>query len=64
MWGGNLELGLLTRLAGSARVFSSYLISHKMFIKAFLKSQFPHKFVNLFFILVLAKDKLTDLWTI
>ena len=26
------------------------------------KSQFPYKFVNLFFILVLRKDKLTDLW--
>jgi len=26
------------------------------------KSQFPHKFVNLFFILALMKAKLTNLW--
>ena len=26
------------------------------------KSQFPHKVVNLFFILVIVKDQLTDLW--
>jgi hypothetical protein len=31
-------------------------------LKSFCKSQFPHKFVNLFFILVIVKDKLTDLW--
>ena len=34
------------------------LISHKVF----WKSQFPHKSVNLLFILVVIKDKLTDLW--
>ena len=28
----------------------------------FCKSQFLHKSVNLFFILVIVKDKLTDLW--
>ena len=33
-----------------------------MFQKSFGKSQFPHKFVNSFFILVIIKDKLTDLW--
>ena len=32
-----------------------------VFIKLFCKSQFPHKSVNLFFILVIIKDKLTDL---
>jgi len=37
------------------------LISQKVFIKSFFKSQFPHKSVNLFFILVTMKDKLTDL---
>ena len=36
------------------------LISQKVF-KSFCKSQFPHKFVNLFFISVIIKDKLTDL---
>ena len=38
------------------------LISHKVFLKSFCKSQFPHKFVNLFFILIKVTDKLTDLW--
>jgi len=37
-------------------------ISQKVFIKSFGKSQFPHKSVNLFFILVIVKDTLTDLW--
>ena len=37
------------------------LISQKVFIKSFCKSQFPHKSVNLFFISVMIKDKLTDL---
>ena len=40
----------------------SGLISHKVFEKLFCKSQFPHKSVNFFFILVIVKDKLTDLW--
>ena len=38
------------------------LISHKVFIKSFSKIQFPHKSVNLFFILVIVKDKLTNLY--
>jgi len=38
------------------------LDSHILFIKSFCKSQFPHKFVNIFFILVKVKDALTDLW--
>jgi hypothetical protein len=33
-----------------------------VFLKLFCKSQVPHKSVNLFFILVAVKDKLTDLW--
>ena len=41
---------------------ASDLISHKVFLKSFCKSQFPHKSVNLFFILVIMKDELTDLW--
>ena len=36
-------------------------ISHKVLIKSFCKSQFPHKSVNLFFILIIIKDKLTNL---
>ena len=40
----------------------SDLISHKVFRTSFCKSQFPHKSVNLFFILVIVMDKLTDLW--
>ena len=36
-------------------------ISHKMSVKSFCKSQFPHKFVILFFILVIMKDTLTNL---
>ena len=34
----------------------SRLISQRVFIESFCKSQFPQKFVNLFFILVRIKD--------
>jgi len=37
------------------------LISQKVFIKMFCKSQFLHKSVKLFFMLVNIKDKLKDL---
>ena len=37
-------------------------ISLKGFIKSCCKSQFPCKSVNVFFILIMMKDKLTDLW--
>ena len=37
------------------------IISQKVFIKSFFKRRFPQKFVNLFFIFVIVKDKLTDL---
>ena len=37
-------------------------VSHKVFVQLFGKSQFPYKSVNLFFILVIVKDKLTSLW--
>ena len=37
-------------------------ISQKVLIKSCCKSQFLHKPVNLFFILVIVKDKLTDIW--
>ena len=63
------------RLAKPTRVFCSELlergllkvvcpctlISQKVFITSLCKSQFPHKSVNLFFILVIVKDRLTDL---
>ena len=38
------------------------LISQKVYVKLFLKSPFPHKTIDLFFILVMKKDMLTDLW--
>jgi hypothetical protein len=37
------------------------LISQKVFTTSFCISQFPHKLVNLVFILVTIKDKKTDL---
>ena len=36
-------------------------ISHKLFFKPFSKSQFLHEPVNSLFILVIVKDKLTNL---
>ena len=36
-------------------------ISQKVFITSFRNSEFPLKFVNVFFIIVIIKDKLTDL---
>ena len=38
------------------------IVSHKVLVKSFCKSRFPHKSVYLFFILVIVKDKLTDFW--
>ena len=38
------------------------LISHQVFFKIVRRSQFPQKSVNLFLILMIAKDNLTDLW--
>ena len=38
------------------------IISHEVFMKSFLGSQFPQKSVNIFFISVIVKDKLTDSW--
>ena len=37
------------------------LVSQKVFIKSFCKSQFPHKSVNFIFILVIIKDDLANL---
>ena len=61
------DLGLEGMKCGGRRVLEipsalgPALISQKVFIKSFCKSQFPHKSVNLFFILVIIKDKLTNL---
>ena len=38
------------------------LISLKVFVKLFCKSEFPHKSVNLLCISVKGKDELTILW--
>ena len=46
----------------ACRVWLADFISQKLFIKSFCKSQFPHKSSNLFFILVIIKDTLTNLW--
>ena len=35
---------------------------HLIVSKPFRESQFPHTSVNLFFILVIVREKLTDLW--
>jgi len=40
----------------------SVLIAHKVFLKSFCKSQFPQKSVNLFLMLVIVKNKSTNLW--
>jgi len=48
--------------AAEKEIASSTFISHKGILKSLCKSQFPHKFVNVFFILLIVKDKLTDLW--
>ena len=50
------------RPRASSSSFRFTLISHTVLLKSFCRSQFPHKFVNLFFILVIVKGKLTDLW--
>ena len=38
------------------------LISLKVFKMLFCKSKFLHEFVNVFFIIVIVKDKLTNFW--
>ena len=41
--------------------FRDDLISQKVLMKSFYKSRFPHKSVNLFSVLVIVKDDLTNL---
>ena len=38
-----------------------HFISQEVFIRSFGISQFPYKSINLFFVLVIIKDKLTNL---
>ena len=63
MWGGRWnargggEDGM-PPVAGKLIAESSYSV----FLKSFYKSEFPHKFINVFLVLVKVKDKLTDLW--
>ena len=55
------EISALKMWAKPARGDEVSSLTH-FSIKSFCKSQFPHKSVNLFFTLLIVKDKLTDLW--
>ena len=46
----------------AARVEVHEVVSRKVFTKSVFKSQFPHRFVNVFSILVIVKPKMTDVW--
>ena len=50
------------RHRGQAGMVASNFVLHKVFLKSYLKGQFPHKFVNLLFTSVIVKNKLTDVW--
>ena len=49
------------KLLGISVKRNTLLSAQKVFLKSFCKSRLPNKFVNLFFMLVMVKDKLTDL---
>jgi len=53
------SLGVRCKLVNVGAATS--LFSQKVFIKLFYKSQFPHKSVNLSFIITDTKNKVTDL---
>ena len=53
----NAKCGLVRGVSRDGLAF----ISQEVFIKSFGKSQFPHKFGNLSFIIINTKNKLTDL---
>ena len=48
------------RVTAAAPHPTPHFITHKTFFKSFFKSQHPHKSVNILFILVIGKDKVTD----
>ena len=56
------SLGSGMTLAASAPIPGGNLISQTVFLQSFCKSQLPHRFVNLFLILVIVKDELTNLY--
>ena len=55
------ERGCSSRIECVGKWQVANLISQQVFIKSLRKTRFPHKFVNLFCVIVLTKDKLTDL---
>jgi hypothetical protein len=52
----------LTILRSTQDCPGRYFIVKKVFYKSFLKSQLPHKSVNVFIILAIAEKRLTDLF--
>ena len=52
----------ITARAPSSSTGRYGFISHTVFLKSFSKNQFRHTSVTSFFIRVIVKDKLTDLW--
>jgi len=64
-WMGRWRAHVTTRLKtlhNLMRTWKSKLFLHKRFLESFCESQFPHESVNLFFILVIVKDRLMDMW--
>ena len=55
----NLVEGVGVELQRGRQVALPRAARRKVFIKSFGKSQFPRKFVNLFLICVMIKDKVT-----
>ena len=58
----NFQLLSLYQSRGTLVTLVPDIIPQKVFIKAFRKSQLPHRSVNLSFTITNIKDKLTDLW--
>jgi hypothetical protein len=58
----NSTFGATARIPGEVRLIHADFISLKVFLRSICKTQFPYKSVNLFFMSVIVKDKLTNLW--
>ena len=58
---GPLNLGHTFKFLCKINAIFTGLISHTVFVQLFCKKQFPHKYVNLFSILIIVQDKLTYL---